>query len=365
MKYLQDEHPILSRIENWVKNQLDKETTFTINNCDVRMWNEAIDECAKHNLHQTAYFLSRDLCFVRDRQEILIRELQFDKLPTRTFQFAKRIWKPQNWVVKRNFQGLTEIIPTAISSHITTIVTPRTSDRQPVFLIEKEVFITTTTRYVFWRLINLLQRVTSNTLNAMFLFLYLIPCQSSLSLRTLIEIKPFTPDLELSQINGTLFPGSRRRKTIISRLISLWRGISKSRNQFESEPTGFMERKGLLRCFNMIWNYLIKGFFGSMLILIVLPLLCIIVCAGSITIGILSPIWASLATVLLHLFMIFIYDFDNPRVDENAYFVLIRIILVNVVCHGVLQFAVSLFAAAILCPIISASLFVGKSLIID
>lgn len=43
-----------------------------------------------------------------------------------------------------------------------------------------------------------------------------------------------------------------------------------------------------------------------------------------------------------------------------AFFVIIRIILVNFVCKGILQFALSLFAAVVLCPLISASVFLGK-----
>lgn len=116
-KHLQVKHPILSRIENWVKSQLEEDTKCLISDCDIRMWTEAIEECMKHNLTQTAYFLRRDLTFVRDREEILIKELQMDKSPTRSFQFARRIWLAKNWITKRNFQGVTEVIPTTICEH--------------------------------------------------------------------------------------------------------------------------------------------------------------------------------------------------------------------------------------------------------
>lgn len=44
-------------------------------------------------------------------------------------------------------------------------------------------------------------------------------------------------DLELSQINGTLFPRKTSvTQTMASRLLELWRHISKSRTHFESEP---------------------------------------------------------------------------------------------------------------------------------
>jgi hypothetical protein len=59
----------------------------------------------------------------------------------------------------------------------------------------------------------------------------------SLGLRALFSIKPFMSDLELSQINGTLFPCKTSvTPTMASRLLELWRHISKSRTHFESEP---------------------------------------------------------------------------------------------------------------------------------
>jgi hypothetical protein len=45
------------------------------------------------------------------------------------------------------------------------------------------------------------------------------------------------PDLELSQVNGTLFPRkSSLTPTLCSRLLALWRHISKSRTHFETKP---------------------------------------------------------------------------------------------------------------------------------
>lgn len=71
----------------------------------------------------------------------------------------------------------------------------------------------------------------------MFLLGILVPWCSPIGLRALCCVKPFMPDLELSQVNGTLFPRKTSiTQTMASRLIELWRHISKSRTHFESEP---------------------------------------------------------------------------------------------------------------------------------
>lgn len=80
------------------------------------------------------------------------------KTPTRTFQWLTQIWLPSNWTIRRNFQGQSEIIPTVLTNQVTSIVTPRSDPSQPVFLVEKEVSRTTTTRWPMWRWINYCHR---------------------------------------------------------------------------------------------------------------------------------------------------------------------------------------------------------------
>lgn len=88
-----------------------------------------------------------------------------------------------------------------------------------------------------WRWINYIARTWCWTWNAMFLLGVAVPWCSPVSIRALLLVQPFTPDLELSQLNGTLFPRkSSQMPTLCSRLIALWRHISKSRTHFETEP---------------------------------------------------------------------------------------------------------------------------------
>lgn len=106
-----------------------------------------------------------------------------------------------------------------------------------VFLVEKEIVRTTTTRWPLWRIFNYFHRTWCWTWNAMFFFGIVLPWCSPVGLRALLLFEPFMPDLELSQVNGTLFPRkSSLTSTLASRLLSLWRHISKSRTHFETKP---------------------------------------------------------------------------------------------------------------------------------
>lgn len=155
---LKDNYPVLARIRAWLNEKLELAEMKRVNETLWAAHEEAIKVCQKHNLQQTVYFLNRDLKFMRDRESVLVKELRNAKKPTRSFTWALRIWHPKSWIIKRNFQGQSEIIPTVISQHLTSIVTPRSDPSQPIFLVEKEIVRTTTTRWAMWRLLNWFQR---------------------------------------------------------------------------------------------------------------------------------------------------------------------------------------------------------------
>lgn len=236
-KYLTNDFPILSKVSPWLRSQLRKAEMSRLIDGTWAAHEEAIRMCVQHNLQQTAYFLSRDLAFMQEREPVLLKELRNAKTPTRNFQWACRIWSPRSWLIRRNFQGQSELVPTVICQQATSIVTPRSDPSQPVFLVERETIRTTSTRWPLWRLLNLLCRIWCWTWNMMFVLGLCVPWDSPLGLRALFSIEPFMPDLELSQVNGTLFPRKTSvTPTLASRLIELWRHISKSRTHFESKP---------------------------------------------------------------------------------------------------------------------------------
>ncbi|KAF7286853.1 hypothetical protein GWI33_003907 [Rhynchophorus ferrugineus] len=357
LKYV---HPILSRIEPWLRAKLrNSEQKFSQEN----QWSaheEALTLCNSQRLHQTVYFLNRDLAFMKEREPALLRELKKVKTPTRSFLWPTQIWLPTNWIVRRNFQGQSEVVPTVLSKHATSITTPRSDPSQPVFLVEKEIVRTTTTRWPLWRIFNYFHRTWCWTWNAMFFFGIVLPWCSPIGLRALFLLEPFMPDLELSQVNGTLFPRkSSLTSTLASRLLNLWRHISKSRTHFETKPdTGFIG-KGFTRHLNRIWNYFFKGLFGTIALVFVFPIVCLAMILISLIIAITSIIWMPLLTFIVQITNGIIYDLDSPEPQRNRYFVLFEAILWNIGFEGCLQPLAAMFIVAFVCPIISLIILTG------
>ncbi|KAI5698798.1 hypothetical protein M8J76_013141 [Diaphorina citri] len=279
-------HVILARIGAWLRQELRQTEARFIEENKWSAHEEALALCTAHNLPQTLYFLQRD------REPVLLKELRKVKTPTRTFQWPTQIWFPQNWVVKRNFQGQSENIPTVFSSTATSITTPRSDPNQPVFLVEKEVIRSSSTRWPLWRWINYTHRTWSWCWNTMFFFGIFIPWCSPLGIRALVCIEPFYSHFELSQVNGTLFPRKfSLTPTLCSRLLHLCRHISKSRTYFETKPdTGFIG-KGLTRHVNRMWNYLIKGVLGTLVLTLVFPIACIITTIVCLLLALTAVIW--------------------------------------------------------------------------
>lgn len=159
-KQLIEDHPILSKIKTWLQMKLKEEEKQMVLKCKWKIHEDALKMCQKHNLQQTAYFLSRDLMFMRERETVLLNELRQVKEPTKCFQWPCRIWNAKSFIIRRNFQGVSEVIPTVICQQTyTSIVTPRQDPSQPVFLIEKEIIRKNSTRWPFWRITNMLQRI--------------------------------------------------------------------------------------------------------------------------------------------------------------------------------------------------------------
>jgi len=123
-------YPVLSRIQPWMRNKLRNAEGRFIEECQWSAHEEALALCSNQRLHQTVYFLNRDLTFMREREPVLLKELCKVKTPTRSFQWLTQIWFPSNWIVRRNFQGQSEVIPTVQSATATSITTPRSDPSQ-------------------------------------------------------------------------------------------------------------------------------------------------------------------------------------------------------------------------------------------
>ncbi|XP_005097291.1 uncharacterized protein LOC101859401 [Aplysia californica] len=351
--HLRKTHPIKSRISTWMEEQL---CAFERDFARQHLWTAheaAISMCEEEQLHQSVYFLRRDLNFIKEREAVLRKELGRVKIPTREFTFSTRIWLPKNWVITRlNFLGRSEVIPTVIRAEEPADTSPK--DLDTCFTVQKTKAWVTSTRYPFWRWWNFLHRAWAWTWNVMFFFGIVIPWASPVSLRALVWPSSFVPDKQLSQRDGALYPReSSRTHTLLSRLRALWAHVRRSRADFEAAPDRGFLGKSLTRHFNRFWNFVVKGALGSTLVVLVFPVLCLGVSTLSLIAAVLSPVWVPVGTLLAHLLFFLIFDLDNPWPEKNRWFILFEAVIWNLLLQGCVQPLSALLVGVVACPVAS------------
>lgn len=354
-------HPILSRAACWRQERLLQAHKRLSSELRWAPLEDAAAAAQAHKLTQYRYFLLRDLAFLRDREPLLMKELKAAKTPTREFTWATRIWLPQNWIVIRHFRGKSERIPTVLTTRATSIVTPRSDPSQPVFLVHKERVRRTATRWICWRLLNTANRCWCWSWNIMFVLGVLVAWWSPISLRALFSPTPIVPDYDLSQVNGTLFPKrSSETQSMSSRLLMLWRHVSKERTRFETEPDTGLLGKGLSRQANRIWNYGVVGGLGTILLLLIFPLMALCASLLSMLVATTVPVWMPAVALAVQASNALFYDFDCPDPGKlNRWCVLFEAVIWRILILGILQPLAALVVALIVCPLCAFFLLIG------
>ncbi|CAH1793364.1 unnamed protein product [Owenia fusiformis] len=352
-EHLEKDFPVRSRIPAWMHQQQQE---FEKEFIRQHMWSaheEALAKCRHAQLHQSVYFLQRDLDFMKEREGILRKELSKVKLPNREFKFRRMIWRPWRWEVTRYCRGETERIITVVCDKPAP---PTNLQRQDTctYNLSKHWHSSTSSRWPFWRWLNYAHRTLSWASDAMFILLVVVPWCSPVGIRALFSLDPFYPDLELNPRDGSLCPRlSSKTQTLVSRLRSLWQHVRQSRTTFEATPdTGFLG-KSLTRQFNRVWNYFFKGALGTVGLVLFMPPLCILVSLLSLLAGVTSPIWVPIITTLIHLTACLVYDFDHPDSGGNKWFKLFDAVIWRLLILGCLQPIAAVIAAFIVLPLTS------------
>ena len=209
------------------------------------------------------------------------------------------------------------------------------------------------------------------TANALFFFGIWLPLCSPVSLRAFLCQDPFMSDFELSQVNGTVCPSKGSlTATLSSRLQRLWRHISKARSHFEATPdTGFIG-KGVTRHANRLWNYVVKGLLGTLLLTMLFPVTCVVASLGSTAVAVTAPLWVPVVVLGVQLASVLVYDMDCPvhggaqlpppvaqlpsQLPHARWFPVVQAVGLHVCLLGLLQPLVALLTAALVCPFAAA-----------
>lgn len=362
------EYPIKSKISRWMEQQLFNERLNYIRQHEWDAHQLSIEQCKALGNQQAAYFIQRDLTFRKDHESVLRLNLKPPVEPCQTINCRRSIWLPKNWIIERQYPLPIERVPTQFAKYSYSQNEEEarmkliSSEPDASYTCRRQTSYSTTTKYPFWRWKLFAVRSFCWLSNAIFTLCLVVPFASPVSFRALFSPKPFYPNYELNTKDLKLYEDEHSKtQTFVSRLIALWRHVRQSRADFERTPDRGFLGKNVQRLFNRVWNYIFKGFIGSVAICAIYPVACLVIPTGSFVLGVLSPIWMPVATLIFHLLQILFYDANSAGEYSRKLFCLINIVMTDIIACGIIQ-PVLVLAALIASPIISLLLVVYASL---
>ena len=316
---LKDQHPVLSRIPEWVERKCSVFSDDYSKKHPV-----SFNEWTKTFKGQEQYLYKHNLD-IEDQVERKIVDNTYKKFDT--FEWNFRIWRPSHWKKEKH---------TSESGTVT-------------WTLNKYRTLTTSTNYPGWRFGNIVIRIGQYINNG--LFGLIANCiYGPFGFRSWVGLDEFQPDRDIDIYTGELKPVGSKFATWFGRIRAIWQNIAASRTDFEKTPdTGFFG-KSFTRPFHLLWNYIGKGVFGSTFAFAGHLIFGMINAAFSICATVASPAWSIVGAVGHYLVDQFIYDLDKEN-GRSKWFPLFSIVikdfLVKGLCRIVLPPVVAIGNAAL------------------
>lgn len=100
---------------------------------------------------------------------------------------------------------------------------------------------------------------------------------------------------------------------------------------------------------------------GTFLVVFLFPIFSIGATIICMTLAIFAPLWVPIASLILHLYMMVIYDLDSPDNSENKYCTIIETIVWNILIQGCIQPIAAVLVAVVLCPLAAICVCLGNN----
>jgi hypothetical protein len=160
---------------------------------------------------------------------------------------------------------------------------------------------------------------------------------------------------------GHLVPSGQEIRPFVLRIAKIWSSVSKSRRDFEGRPdTGFLG-KNFTRIFNVFWNYCLKGFIGTLILLVAQPILTIANLLVTIALVLTSVVYIPIASFAVLCFNVCIYDTQHAKFGIKKLPIFSELLGRIFVC-GIGQILLGIFLSFLLWPVLSFIVVVAAAI---
>ena len=335
--HLEQHHPVLMKVSTWRRRRLVKEEESFETNNEEKHHQQAVEKLQAEGLESAAHLCQVEREF--ETKHRVAEEKAFDEtapIKESYCKYKRKIWLPQNWIVTEH----------------------KSNNYGPRYSVEKWSKLKVDQRLPFWRWTAYMVRTWAWMTNAMLYLILLIPFCSMFSLRALLSPTEFLL-AGLDRNTGKVRPlEENRTRTMCSRIYDLWHHVFKYRRKFESGPDTGLLGRNCSRPLNVFWNYFVKGFCGTVILLTIFPALCLTISFTSLTLGLLCPILMPIISLLFSLFMVLIYDFDSPH-GKRSVLPLFQYYVFLFLFEGLFQMIFAFLSGVIFIPLVALITFLS------
>jgi hypothetical protein len=280
---LRTNHSIRSLIPEWIESQVKKSIKAFDRDHLFEFEKELSQILTNNGLTFFAQMVTRHLEFVKTTWVKIQSDLEKETVSKYTFEFNRRIWNPNHWV--------------------------KSEQNNRWKIDSKSESYTTNTGHVAWRIWLLLNKTWVDFSNVNFYLIAVMLLNGPFSVKALFYRNKYIPDKTIDSATGEIIPDpASELNTFCSRIVNLWTNVRASREKFTSAPDTGILSKRISNIFNVIWNYLICGVLGTVLLVLIHPLLCVLNIILMILLSVMSPIYIPLWSIVYYLGCVLIYD---------------------------------------------------------
>ena len=312
VEQLKRDKSIRSKCPIWMEEQIVKATNEA-----------AVQENTFENIRQslssnasigTEWFYFINICeeFFNDLPR-LKKEIERVSFSVESDSHNRNIWNPKNYIVKsiKTGERKTDV---SIQSECTQYEVYNAK-----YTMSKQSEYEVTTKYPGWRWRKFFVSSYTWVMNILFVLLLVLVLKGPFSLSALFLWYEHATEYSVDVHTGNIYVTGRGR-TLVTRLVYLWRSIGEKRREFETKPdTGFLP-KNVTRVLNWCYYNVIWGVLGS----IALVFFFIIICSFVITLGLVLaltlPIWFLALPIFLVSIRWLFYDWEyiDPTRGTNT-----------------------------------------------
>jgi hypothetical protein len=176
-------HPYKSKMKYWLNDQMELRMKEYREKNKLLPYHNMLKAFKDTNLSTYAFLMTRHIEFEKEMRTKIEQELDKAKKPEKIFDYHRIIWRPENWIIK--FKA-----------------NPNTGE--VCYYSETSIVTTTTTRYPFWRIWDLIQFTRTVFNNGLYAIIPANMIYGPLGIKALFNPRAFCPSKKVNSNTGKL-----------------------------------------------------------------------------------------------------------------------------------------------------------------